>query len=1491
MDGDVCIGTFATATEPMWRDITSFTTKTANALYHYGIGQLTYSGAAKSSSDYSNNKNTIYLYANPKNITFSKDKYIQICIYSTGSFVECKISGDMMSMVYGLNCATNENYNTIPNDYQFYKFFTSYDINQSKYASGGSTSTIIDCSDLVLSATNLTVGCYESMFDDLELNNGSTSTNTMSGPQIKAMSLKDCSGVITDCCKNMFNGCTYLKSLTTSFLDWGDTPSNVPTANWISSTQEITFNCPSTLPEKKDASHMGKNGQRTATVSSDVYIFNVSESGGSWGGQCNDYYRTTAAPSVPDPTGATAFAGWYSEDGELVTLSELPAPSGVTTYYAEFTGSVTVPYTITFKAENGDVLQTKKCRPGHIPSYTGSTDISRAGYVPVWSPAIVAATGNAEYQVTYVEPNFFTIKNTGNADKSVTIRKGKGTTTQPEFTYRVYYANGTIKTTWTDITISNTNGTSITVPANGGKIQIYGDNATLGTGTGDYTKFTFAQSSSFEISGNILSLVSCKDGTNFDENFDMLDYCFYGLFSDNIGTSNATHPVVDAKKLELPSSTVSSYGYALMFSTCKGLTNAPQSLPATDLGTYCYFQMFYQCIALTSAPYSLPAESLPNYCYKEMFSTCSILEKAPDIYGTSYGTYSLQQMFENCSNLKQIRSYYDGTWGAQTNYWVRSASASTSAAYYCPRTTNRSWGTTTYYNKIPRDANNHWTVYSYNVTFVPVGGNWSDDTNENKQFTWRTDVSDIEGLLTSEAERVTGYYSDELCTSELDNAAIQTILTTQPSNDNTTYIYAKISATSSYALDWDANGGALSGDYTAAGDYEAGATITAPTATRAGYTYTWDPAFTGTMPAANTTYTAQWTQKSYKLNLTSGGNGTVTRNDNGDSETVKRYNETVTLTPSESTGYHFDSWSGNGAAYVSKNVFTVPDGEDNTTYNVQAVFAPNTNTAYTVKHYKQNLALNGYEEVTEDRQNLSGTTATATAAAAKSYTGFTAQSFEQGTIAADGSTVVSIYYNRDKYTVTVVKNENAYGTLSGESENIVTVTNVPYGTEITTGTGDNANKVTINGTQVTATKHADDAQYTYAFNGWTNGTETVTGALTVTANFTQTTKQYTLTVNAGANGNVKGGGIYNYGASAELTATPAEGYHFVSWSDGGAQTHSVIVTDITAEQTYTATFAPNATYYMLTISAGENGTVDTSVNGSKEEGTNVQISATANTFYQFDQWSDGNKDNPRTVTMNEDKTLNASFKLADVIELEDQHEVGAAWWTDYNNLRTTLGSTTVTVQYNRTMEANKWHVVALPFEFNLMQHKSHPFSRHIYEMKDATYTTDGYLDFNFIPMTTIMTPNKPYIFYSETPVNNVSFADVELNAVESYTGDDVKFAVTGGELMFRNTTYREKLNSAGDENKSIIYIYDNRLYYPKTNEIWMRAFRGYFKLDVDNIYYVTPRVRIITGGQVTTALEAAESGNGTEVRKYVESGILVIERNGVKYNAQGGRIE
>lgn len=80
------------------------------------------------------------------------------------------------------------------------------------------------------------------------------------------------------------------------------------------------------------------------------------------------------------------------------------------------------------------------------------------------------------------------------------------------------------------------------------------------------------------------------------------------------------------------------------------------------------------------------------------------------------------------------------------------------------------------------------------------------------------------------------------------------------------------------------------------------------------------------------------------------------------------------------------------------------------TYNV--VYKP-TNVNYTVIHYQQNLDDDNYREV--ERETKQGLTNSTVPEVAKTYEGFYALLYEKPNIAADGSTVVEIYYDRYYY--------------------------------------------------------------------------------------------------------------------------------------------------------------------------------------------------------------------------------------------------------------------------------------------------------------------------------------------------------------------------------------------------------------------------------------------------------------------------------------------
>lgn len=91
-------------------------------------------------------------------------------------------------------------------------------------------------------------------------------------------------------------------------------------------------------------------------------------------------------------------------------------------------------------------------------------------------------------------------------------------------------------------------------------------------------------------------------------------------------------------------------------------------------------------------------------------------------------------------------------------------------------------------------------------------------------------------------------------------------------------------------------------------------------------------------------------------------------------------------------------------------------------------------------------------------------------------------------------------------------------------------------------------------------------------------------------------------------------------------------------------TKAVSVTPEVRLDNFTITYEDLIPTYTLTLAAGQGGKVNAEVSGEYEAGQVVHIAATPNDDYLFVQWSDGNTDQERDITISQDSTLTASFK-------------------------------------------------------------------------------------------------------------------------------------------------------------------------------------------------------------------------------------------------------
>ncbi len=125
--------------------------------------------------------------------------------------------------------------------------------------------------------------------------------------------------------------------------------------------------------------------------------------------------------------------------------------------------------------------------------------------------------------------------------------------------------------------------------------------------------------------------------------------------------------------------------------------------------------------------------------------------------------------------------------------------------------------------------------------------------------------------------------------------------------------------------------------------------------------------------------------------------------------------------PQPREGYVFAGWNtrwdGKGEPYLAGESLELD--HDTVLY---AVWAPGDCTPYRVEHYRQDLEGDSYTRVDADTEYIAGRTGDTVEAEANPYAGFSrSQDPElgraEGTVEADGSLVLQVYYDRDLYEV------------------------------------------------------------------------------------------------------------------------------------------------------------------------------------------------------------------------------------------------------------------------------------------------------------------------------------------------------------------------------------------------------------------------------------------------------------------------------------------
>jgi hypothetical protein len=169
----------------------------------------------------------------------------------------------------------------------------------------------------------------------------------------------------------------------------------------------------------------------------------------------------------------------------------------------------------------------------------------------------------------------------------------------------------------------------------------------------------------------------------------------------------------------------------------------------------------------------------------------------------------------------------------------------------------------------------------------------------------------------------------------------------------------------------------------------------------------------------------------------------------------------------------------------------------------------------------------------------------------------------------------------------------------------------------------------------------------YHFTSWSDGSTQSSRSIqmvkdsTITATFEPNNYSVNVAVNGvcAGMGTVTGGGVYPYGTNIQLSATGNYGYRFSQWSDGNTDNPRTYRVDRTI--TLYASFEP-ASFNITLASADESmGTV--AGGGAYDYRSEAVLKANSKPGYFFSHWNDGNKENPRVVTVSGDMSYTAYF--------------------------------------------------------------------------------------------------------------------------------------------------------------------------------------------------------------------------------------------------------
>lgn len=348
----------------------------------------------------------------------------------------------------------------------------------------------------------------------------------------------------------------------------------------------------------------------------------------------------------------------------------------------------------------------------------------------------------------------------------------------------------------------------------------------------------------------------------------------------------------------------------------------------------------------------------------------------------------------------------------------------------------------------------------------------------------------------------------------------------------------------------------------------------------------------------------------YSLQVTSTGEGTVMP------ESGTFYEgDTVVITASASTGWHFDSWGGSIVDSINPVTIIMDSDKD-----ITASFSKNI--------YSLSVVTDGQGNTTPSSGSFEyGDTVTleATADQGWRFTGWSGDLNET-------SNPTSVIMNSDKNITAHFEQILHSLSVSADGEGTVSPDSGSY------PLGDT---VSISAT----------AQQGWFFTGWSGdvtGSDNPTSIVmnsdkSITAHFAQTT--FSLDVTTEGMGRVSpDSGTFGEGDTVYLTAAGDPGWQFTGWSGDLVSSENPAAVIMNSEKNIIAHF--EQILHSLSVSAGTGGSVTPS-SGQFPQGDTVIITASAEEGYLFTDWRGDltGTHNPAEVRMDSDKDIIADFEM------------------------------------------------------------------------------------------------------------------------------------------------------------------------------------------------------------------------------------------------------